>query len=287
VSLKSCDGVIFLVHAMLLGLASKVFSDMFTIPTTADVVELAEDAEAISIMLAFIYPVVPPRIDTISLFEKAMIVAHKYDIDVLVKILEQTGIQQRGFIRRDPLRIFRLAADYGLRDTQTHAAKLVGLQHRDMLSLDGLVKLAKEFPNSAHIIGLVGAQHLRPEILNSLLTPGGRIWPARDENTGLQYLKCPISTCYASVVTVEGSLRYRPGWFPSWSQSLRSALSEKPLDECDSYFQVSCLRQIKPSGCEQCTDQTFKELTHFKKWAKDTRLLLETELANLDVLYAL
>ncbi|KAG8747674.1 hypothetical protein FRC10_000217 [Ceratobasidium sp. 414] len=171
VSLKSSDGTIFVVHSLLLSLASKVFSDMFASTTKADVVELAEDAEAISLMLAFIYPVVRPPVDTIPLLEKAMLVAHKYDVEGLAKSLEQN--QQRALIRCDPARVFRLAADYGFREMQTLAAMLIGSSKLDLLEVDGLLQFSKEFPGSAHIIGVVGAQGARARILDGLLTDSG------------------------------------------------------------------------------------------------------------------
>jgi hypothetical protein len=288
VSLKSCDGVIFLAHSMLLGMASKVFSDMFTSPTVADAVELAEDAEAISIMLAFIYPVMRPPIDTIPLFEKAVRVAHKYDIDVLFKTLDQTGIQQPGLVRRHPLRVFILAAEYGLRETQAHAAKLVWLQDRSTLSPEGLVQLAKEFPNSAHIIGLVGVQLIRPGILGALLNQGNmayQTWPVRGSG---YYISC--SSCLQKYTTTnEGRIYYRPGWLIAWASSLHSALMSSPLSECDKYFQGSYIWELKRIGgcCSACIEMSFSQRAEFDKWAADTRLLLETELAKLDVLYTL
>ncbi|KAG9080453.1 hypothetical protein FRC06_006562 [Ceratobasidium sp. 370] len=164
VSLRSSDGTIFVAHSLLLSLASKVFSDMFASTTKSDVVELAEDAEAISLMLAFIYPVVRPPVDTISLLEKAMLVAHKYEIEVLAKTLEQTCNQRRTLICSNPARVFRFAADYGFRETQTLAAMLIGSGKFDLLEIDGLLQFSKEFPGSAHIIGAVGAQGARTRI---------------------------------------------------------------------------------------------------------------------------
>jgi hypothetical protein len=290
VSLKSCDGTTFLAHSQSLSLASKVFSDMFISPTVADVIELVEDAEAVSIMLAFIYPVIRPPIDTIPLLEKAMRVAHKYDIDVLLKTLEQTGIQQQGLIARNPLRVFLLAADHGLRETQAHAAELVWLQDRNKISPDGLAKLAKEFPNSAHFIGLVGIQLVRPGILEAVLTQAGRIahltYPVKGD--GCQHLACAKCLPKYAMTSGSGSVHYRPGWLHAWASYLHTALKSNPLKECNKYFQVSYLWELKGLGhCAACVDTSFLYRVVFEKWAKETHKLLETELAKLDVLYAL
>ncbi|QRV86703.1 The BTB (BR-C, ttk and bab)/POZ (Pox virus and Zinc finger) domain [Ceratobasidium sp. AG-Ba] len=108
----------------------------------ADVVELSEDSEAISLVLAFIYPVMRSPIQPITLLEKSMLVAYKYKIDGLAQTLEKACIQQRPLIRRDPVRIFRATVDYGFHETQKVA---------------GIVEVAKMLPHSAHIIGAVGA----------------------------------------------------------------------------------------------------------------------------------
>ncbi|KAG9077569.1 hypothetical protein FS749_010532, partial [Ceratobasidium sp. UAMH 11750] len=74
-SLKSADGAIFLVHSVLLGMASSVFADMFSAANRSDVVELTDDAESLSLMLRFIYP--PTFMDDLPLvlIEKSLRIA--------------------------------------------------------------------------------------------------------------------------------------------------------------------------------------------------------------------
>ncbi|KAG8703644.1 hypothetical protein FRC08_002710 [Ceratobasidium sp. 394] len=287
VTLKSSDGATFVVHSVLLAIASKVFSDMFTSSTIADVVELAEDAEAISLMLASMYPVIRPTIDTIPLLEKAMLVAQKYDIDILVKTLAQTNSHQRDIIRRDPLRVYCSARDSGFRETQMLAAKLVTRSHYDMLTPDGLLKFAREFPDSAHVIGIVGAQGMRAKVLERLCLVPSSIWPKTDSTLALtdtNYMIC--FRCWNGNAYPE---YYRPGWLESWSRNLYSELTNKLLDECSSYFELACLVTLRRrSGiCTACIDRTFTMPVAFDRWAKDTRLFIERELAPFDVLYTL
>ncbi|KAG9122226.1 hypothetical protein FRC07_001495, partial [Ceratobasidium sp. 392] len=170
VSLKSSDGALFVVHSVLLSVASKVFSDMFTTTTTADAVELAEDAEAVSLMLAFVYPVMRPSIDSIALLEKGMLMAHKYEIDVLAKTMQQVT-NQRDLIRQDPLRVYRAAGKYGFQEIETLSAKLITRDHYDMTTVDGLVKFAKENPGASRMIGIVGVHGTRARVLGEL-SPG-------------------------------------------------------------------------------------------------------------------
>ncbi|KAG9119383.1 hypothetical protein FRC07_005605, partial [Ceratobasidium sp. 392] len=177
VSLKSSDGTLFVVHSMFLSFGSKVFSDMLASSIKADIVELAEDAEAISLMLAFIYPMMRPSIDTISLLEKAMLIAHKYEIGVLAKTVKQaTGLPN--LIRKDPLRIYRMAGNYGFQDIEILSAKLITREHYDMTTVDGLVKFSKEYPECSRIIGIVGAHGARARLLE-VLSPqkSQELWP--------------------------------------------------------------------------------------------------------------
>ncbi|KAG9122225.1 hypothetical protein FRC07_001494 [Ceratobasidium sp. 392] len=139
VTLESIDGTVFIAHSLLLSLASSVFSDMFTSTTKADTVELTEDEEAISLMLAYIYPVERPSINTISLLEKAMLMAHKYEVDVLTKAVEQAG-RQRDLVRQDPLRVYQAAGNYDFQDIEKLSAKLLTREHYDMTTTDGLVR---------------------------------------------------------------------------------------------------------------------------------------------------
>ncbi|KAG9119384.1 hypothetical protein FRC07_005606 [Ceratobasidium sp. 392] len=288
VSLKSCDGTIFIVHSLLLRLASQVFSDMFASATSADVVELAEDAETISLMLAFIYPVMQPSLNTVAILEKAMLVAHKYEIDGLAKTLEHTYSQKRALIRQDPLRVFRSAKHYGFREMQTLAAKIANSSHYNMLTSQGLVKLAKDYPDSAHVIGLVGVQGARAHILMDISSRAQTtLWPMIPRIRGLlqpQSMAC--SNCW-SKLTIDG--HYCPGWFDLWCKDLHSALTYNLLDECKRYFEVSCLVAQKGlmGSCGRCIDQTFEMRTRFEKWSGRIYQFYEEQLAPLDVLYTL
>ncbi|KAG8704346.1 hypothetical protein FRC08_002286 [Ceratobasidium sp. 394] len=285
VSLKSSDGTIFIVHSMFLSFSSKVFSDMFASSTKADVVELAEDAETVSLMLAFIYPTVRPLIDTIPLLEKAMIVAHKYEIEVLTKTLEQTAGQQRALIRQDPLRVFRLATDCGLHELQAFSAKLMTPSHCDMATVSGLVQFAGEYPESSWIIGVVGAQGARARVFDTLSPENSTtLWPPL--NGWNHPMICDF--CWKTSGNQADS-SYRPGWLSVWFKRLRSALTDKLWDECDSYFELSSVMVLRGAtgSCAACVDHTGTKVAWFGEWANGARLHIQEKLAELDVLYTL
>ncbi|KAG9122224.1 hypothetical protein FRC07_001493 [Ceratobasidium sp. 392] len=255
VSLKSCDGTVFIVHSLLPRLASKVFSDMFASATSADVVELAEDAETISLMLAFIYPVMQPPLDTVAILEKAMLVAHKYEIDGLAKTLEHTYSQQRALIRQDPLRVFRSAKHYGFREMQTLAAKIASSSHYNMLTSQGLIELAKDYPDSAHVISLVGVQGARAHILMDISSQAQTtLWPMIPRIRGLlqpQISQKGLMGSCGRCIDQTFEMRTR---FEKWSGRIYQFYEEQlaPLDvllQHQQTFRVATLRfaTIKPS----------------------------------------
>ncbi|KAG8684348.1 hypothetical protein FRC09_015443 [Ceratobasidium sp. 395] len=286
--LKSSDGTIFVVHSMFLSFSSKVFSDMLTTSTKSDVIELAEDAEAISLMLAFLYPMVHPAIDSAPLLEKAMLMAHKYDIGVLAKTVEQAS-GQRDLIRQNPLRIYQAARHYGFKELELLSAKLITQNHYDMTTVKGLIRFAKEYPHLSRIIGLVGVHGARARILDACCpNKSGTFWPSRKH----QYFRRYNIACESCGDQGSSSMKsdlYKPGWLNCWFNHLRSALANKLLDECDPYFTISYLATLRGENgcCGNCVDVARKDTESFKGWADGVRLHLQKELAKLDVLYAL
>ncbi|ELU35637.1 hypothetical protein AG1IA_10333 [Rhizoctonia solani AG-1 IA] len=81
---------------------------MFYGATKPDPIELAEDAESISLMLAFIYPVAPPHINTIDHLEKIMKVSQKYDVERMTKFIEEAVTLGSKLMTLDPITYCRV-----------------------------------------------------------------------------------------------------------------------------------------------------------------------------------
>ncbi|KAG8766633.1 hypothetical protein FRC12_006741 [Ceratobasidium sp. 428] len=290
VSLKSSDGTVFIVHSVFLSFSSKVFSDMLTTPTKSDVIELAEDAEAISMMLAFLYPMVHPAIDSTRLLEKAMLMAHKYNIEVLAKTVEQAS-GQRDLIRQDPLRIYQAAGNYGFKELELLSAKLIARSHYDMTTVEGLVKFAKEYPDLSRIIGLVGVHGARVRVLDTCYPKNSRtLWPPREYHGNGNLIRPDKMACRSCDKGNNLNCpEYKPGWLGCWFNRLRSALADKLLDECDTHFTISYLATLRGETgcCGECVDITRQRTESFERWVNLARSHLEAEFAKLDVLYAL
>lgn len=301
VDLKSCDGVIFRAHSVLLGIASTVFADMFAGATKSDTIELAEDAEPGSPMLAFIYPITPPPIHTVDLLEKFMAMSHKYDIDKMINFVDQIIQLQNEVVLSDPLRVFRASAQYHFPAAQALAARSLRSHHCDMTSVEGILKLSKFFPNSSHVVGLVGAQAVRAKVLAGALLEKPlehSIYPKceniKDSHWGSysyskNYMIC--SNCWSkNRAYCDAHKHYKPGWISAWAIRIFNILLKKPVHQSDGYFSISCLSEIQSSGletCSTCISHTQSQQSSFDQWAKEVKAALEKELEVLNSLYSL
>ncbi|KAG8685307.1 hypothetical protein FRC11_010797 [Ceratobasidium sp. 423] len=88
-TLRSSDGVDFLVHSTILKFASSVFSDMITTGTTKDTVELTENARDVSYLLRFIYPNRFPVAISLNELSNCVLVAQKYDVEGALEIIDE------------------------------------------------------------------------------------------------------------------------------------------------------------------------------------------------------
>ncbi|QRW00758.1 The BTB (BR-C, ttk and bab)/POZ (Pox virus and Zinc finger) domain [Ceratobasidium sp. AG-Ba] len=287
-TLKSSDGVTFVVHSVLLCIASKVFAGMFEASKVADIIDLTEDAEAISLMLAFIYPTIRPQINTIPRIEKSILVANKYDIPVIEQTLNEIVPSLHDVIRDDPLRLFHTAKNHGFRKIQTTAARLVLPGNQSMTTVEALVKYAKEYPEWASIIGVIGAQAIRVQLLNEIGLAPSYIWPSAKcfgnaaAGADITCRKCArYDYCYSTTI----SQRVRPGWLGAWATGLRTALESRTLDESLCWFELGILETL--GSCSECVQQTFAKRNLFKDWAKETLEVIRSKLDPLEVLYTL
>ncbi|KAL5636146.1 hypothetical protein ACGC1H_004836 [Rhizoctonia solani] len=297
-TLQSCDGTRFQVHSVLLGLASTVFSDMLTGATKSDTVELAEDAETISLMLAFIYPVDPPVITTLDHLEKAMLLSQKYDIARMIKAVERCKFPNNQLILSDPVRVFRASIKHNFPEIRTLSAKASGTSHIDPYSIKGLEELAAKFPESSSIIGLIGAQLVRSKLLAELLK-GPSI---NTEFSPLIVGSCSSSDSMACSQCWSKSRRrdprsgsdtlyqYTPGWMPLWLITLHDRLMGKPMDPCKDLLSLLFIADLCDdfrSGCSDCVKQTLTKRLLFEIWARNAKNIVDAKLNKLDTLHSL
>ncbi|KAG8746122.1 hypothetical protein FRC10_005988 [Ceratobasidium sp. 414] len=297
ISLKSSDGVIFLAHSLLLRLASSVFADMFSTATHNDLVELADDAESVSLMLRFIYP--PSFMDDlpITLLEKSLCIAQKYDITGITtsvdRILVSYSSNKDEPIRSDPIHAFCLAAKYGLPKTHKAAREAMkpgGFEFRDSKQIKALVEA---FPSASNVIEILGTHCVRTQSLLDLLvgTSAATLLPCTEDNTReWQVMMC--EDCFdESGYSFGVGGKYEPLWFSRWSVEALYNIATRPFKECDYLFQVTILDTIAPGPnvCQACISATrdADDGSGFKLWARGVRRKVEEILNEAEHLYNL
>jgi hypothetical protein len=303
--LRSSDGVMLHVHSVLLGLASTFFSDMLSIGTkSTDIIDVGDDSETLSLMLAFIYPSAIPTIDTFELLEKGLQIAQKYQVESMLKILDQTLSQgfNNSLIRDSPLRMFYLSSSHGLRASQTASAQRIMSSHCDLRSPQEIVKLAEQNPSAAHLIGLVGAQGARAKILFDVLfdLSDFGLLPSLSPDeyeAGANIMMCSDCMKSAGISITEDwnhPNNYTPSWLHEWARHAFYALSQSPLADCNGLFEPSILRIFsdQSGACDRCIDIACQAgatipVSAFTEWASGVRRYLDRELQALDCLYEL
>lgn len=302
ISLRSNDGIVFCVHSIILGLASSVFSDMISVGTNSGgIVDLGDDSEALALMFAFIYPSSVPTISTFELLDKSLQIAQKYHVEGMLKSLDQIMSQSfnNTLLRNNPVRMFHLSAAYGLRESQTLAAKSIGSGHCDLRSPDEIVKLAAQYPNAAHLIGLVGIQSARADILfhvlfdyqHAAILPNWSTYDA--EGTLMMCAKCWGKT--GRLLNDDEDLRsYTPSWLFIWARNAYEELNRFPSIDSPELFSVSSLVGMELDEYETCHDCVdiarqigYPEGSVFNGWAEKVKNTIKTELRALDCLYTL
>ncbi|KAG8951768.1 hypothetical protein FRC00_007127, partial [Tulasnella sp. 408] len=129
--LQTPDGTHFVVHRLVLSLASQVWNDMFSLPQapegssiTRPIIPVEEDPETLEALLTMVYPLPPPRIKSYDQATLLVQACDKYFIDVsqldniLHKVLRTTAA-----LEADPLGVYALAWRLGLDDETKEASR--------------------------------------------------------------------------------------------------------------------------------------------------------------------
>ncbi|KAF8603553.1 hypothetical protein BDV93DRAFT_442209, partial [Ceratobasidium sp. AG-I] len=89
ITLRSSDGVEFVVHSMILAVASSVFEGLLRVGTKKDVIELSENPATLSLVLRFIYPnKKAPTITNFDVLSLCLRAAQKYDLEGMLETID-------------------------------------------------------------------------------------------------------------------------------------------------------------------------------------------------------
>ncbi|KAG9122222.1 hypothetical protein FRC07_001491 [Ceratobasidium sp. 392] len=293
IAIVSSDGVKFLAHSNVLELSSSVFADMLSIGTKSEqAAELAEDAESISLMLAFIYAPDFLSIREFSLLEKMLNMARKYDIHGATKKLDDTIPEgaHANFISINPLRVFQLGTEYGLQNTSRIAAEAIQRQYRRFEDSEAINEFTKRFPDTAPLMAIVGTIGARAKVLHSVLYNFDSGLPPLDsdiERDPDAWTDLMCTKCYKDIrfTTVYQHMIWRPHWLADWARLAFDELLSKDVDECNDLFEASVFSRMRPnSSYPYCIKEVSHRPALFNAWAENVKLKLNSELFKLELL---
>ncbi|QRW15814.1 The BTB (BR-C, ttk and bab)/POZ (Pox virus and Zinc finger) domain [Rhizoctonia solani] len=151
-TLRSSDGVEFLVHSTILKFSSSVFDGMIATGTTKDTVELTENANDVSYLLRFVYPNKFPVSISLDELPSCLLVVQKYDIEGALEIIEEIilldGSPHR-LLSSEPIRTYQLAVQFNLAKTKAAVAPLVAIDQTNFCDLSKLSELSNLSSNEA------------------------------------------------------------------------------------------------------------------------------------------
>ena len=133
----------FRVHKIFLSFASPVFRDMFKLPqppspaSEVDIVVLSDPPQVLELILRFIYPCPSPVISDLTLLPEMLILADKYDIEVVRSGLRPSFTE---LAKIEPLRVYAIACRLGFEDEMKIASS-----HTLSINLPTLTRLPDEF----------------------------------------------------------------------------------------------------------------------------------------------
>ncbi|KAG8715637.1 hypothetical protein FRC09_016455 [Ceratobasidium sp. 395] len=273
--LKSSNGVVFHAHSVLLAIASPVFAGMLSTATKKDTIELAEDAESVSLMLRFIYP--PMFLDnlTLPLLRKSLHMGQKYDITGIPSAIDYVlshSSDENYIFQLGPLDVFGLAISYKLKTTQGVVAKLIQQprNHEDVM------RFAKILPNHSSVFGLLGAHLVRTKSLLALQEDLSIAVPMNPKGS---IIYSELLMCIACIERLPFPLllgmHYLPPWMQSWGNLAIPQFIYEPLHECERYFEATILDKIARNeyNCLDCLNagrcagngEVFRDWTRWMK----------------------
>ncbi|KIO24255.1 hypothetical protein M407DRAFT_26369 [Tulasnella calospora MUT 4182] len=137
--IQASDGAEFKGLRAILGMASCIFRDMFDMPpppsntaentgmgdvTPLPVIPVAEDAETLQAMLQMIYPLAPPRIQSITLAHKLATACAKYFIDTAkVQLHVHAILNKNDSLEMDAVGCYTLAWKLGMEQEAIAASR--------------------------------------------------------------------------------------------------------------------------------------------------------------------
>ncbi|QRW14929.1 The BTB (BR-C, ttk and bab)/POZ (Pox virus and Zinc finger) domain [Ceratobasidium sp. AG-Ba] len=270
-TLKSTpEGIEFRVFRLFLMTASPVFQDILTSGSGPPVMELAEDAETISVLLQYIYPRENPRIKDYALFEKVLEAARKYDLGFITSDLRASMRSELGdfaYLRADPLRMYALAVRHDFGNEKLAAAKLT-IGKYEFATREGARALTDLDIPTQDAVQLMRMHMGREAALTRLLL---------SPESNLRYfsgfpVKCLACKRAGGSVSELQTL---------WMKEMVDFVRKEPFEKANHLFDAAFFNELRSQcACMGCRESAFP--TQPKTWTEEAQSkMLELELDAL------
>ncbi|EUC62791.1 BTB/POZ domain protein [Rhizoctonia solani AG-3 Rhs1AP] len=283
-TLRSTDGFDFSVHSVLLSLASPVFSDLLLTGNKREAICFSEKAKVLALMLKFIYPRPAPIISSVDLFDNALRVANKYQLESMKQRLQEqlTRVESPLSVLSNPMSVLYLASLHGLTAEAELAANLAS-KHYNFSQGEGLKKLldAALTPSTAALVKLTGIPLVKTRVLTEVLFHFEHA-PMTIYNDGAPFLDA--LACVHCRETFRNFRRQSPPeWQFRWAHWIYDEIKDRPISEWKGYFSHTNVCRsfyqphLQPTFCAYrycniapdcvCISVITDSATQFQKWA--------------------
>ncbi|KAI5118006.1 hypothetical protein M0805_008105 [Coniferiporia weirii] len=292
--LRSSDGVDFRVMKGILAVSSPIFQDMTTLakpsaydctdPSSAEglpvVVMYESDAIVLDVLLRLLYPVVPPKLDDLSLVSGLLCAAQKYEMEA---VLYYVKAELRKMAALDDgclaMEIFSLACEYRLEDEARLAAweflkyplrstYFAGLERVSGSALFHLFDYRRRVADKIDTIFAPLESYMLPEALASIS----------------RYFECP-TTRKSGAANGCGSNECGhifSSWWCTLRETARSEVQKAPISEAVFNFSLVSRAASTSRCCSDCQTSAFRSLptivsvvkSEIKKAASEIKLTL-------------
>lgn len=232
ITLRSNDGTSFRAHSILMSLASSVFRDMFSVGVQGDgAIDLAEDAESISLMLEHIYPVKSPTLRSLDTFAKCLRIAQKYDVKGMMDTIDEQLCwgERNEAVLADPVQACALADSFGLHNAAEVAARIADSKV-NLRDPKQLAALGNVYPQWKLPIRLIGTQAARATALAEILftyDDGPMNWFTSSMGDSVASADGNFPLCSSCTKNVSFGSMTVPTWLLRWSMGVyKLALSQ-------------------------------------------------------------
>lgn len=277
VILRSSDKepVDFRTFKLLLSLSSSFFSEILTLPqpasdafespslytdefidaSDAPVIQMAEDAQTLRLLLGFCQPisVAPlPRISSLHDMHKAIEAACKFEMEGVLTYLRGEIILPR-FMEAQPLRVFAIAYRYGW-DAEARKAARYTLRHPIDVAMAFVPEL--EFISGATLCRLQEYHRICGEVASSRALIQPALAEYTDSWTWISCMKCPAAWTPSHCVVTRR-------WWADWIKDVAEELRVKPWGESVRKWDALERALTSAASCSNCSHRSREDLEAF------------------------